>query len=196
MKQKTLKTLLICLFAFAGIGRSYAHDIKVANADSVTIYYNFINNNAELEVTYQGSYSNSAVYTGSIVIPGSVTYEGHIYPVTSIGQYAFYECSGLTEVTIPNSVISIIGDNAFSRCRGLEKIVVESGNPNYDSREDCNVIIQTDINKLIAGCKNTKILNSVTAIGAHAFEYCTGLTELTIPNSVTSIDFYAFSGCI
>ena len=171
-----------------------AHDIKVANADGVTIYYNYINNKTELEVTYAGSFDNSAVYTGSIVIPESVTYEGNTYSVTSIGDYAFNVCNGLTEVTIPNSVTSI-GTSSFYGCSSLEKITVESGNPNYDSRENCNAIIKTNSNELIAGCKTTIIPSSVTSIGQSAFGGCTSLTELTIPSSVTSIGFMAFGAC-
>ena len=121
----------------------------------------------------------------SVTIPNSVT---------SIGGRAFYECSGLTELTIGNGVTSI-GDYAFSRCTSLEKITVESGNPKYDSRENCNAIIETAKNEVFLGCKNTIIPNSVTSIGQSAFQNCTSLTKLTIPSSVTSIGYSAFEGC-
>ena len=114
--------------------------------------------------------------------------------VTSIGERAFRNCSGLTSVTIPNSV-TFIGEEAFSFCRGLTSIKVESGNPTYDSRNDCNAIIETASNRLVAGCKNTVIPNSVTSIGGHAFSGCDGLISVTIPNSVTSIGYQAFSFC-
>ena len=114
--------------------------------------------------------------------------------VTSIGDGAFRDCSGLTELTLPNSVASI-GDFAFSDCSGLEKITVESGNSCYDSRDNCNSIIDTETNTLIVGCKNSVIPNSVTSIGDGAFRGCRGLTELTLPSSVTSIGESAFSGC-
>ena len=85
--------------------------------------------------------------------------------------------------------------NIFRDSTGLTEIVVENGNPKYDSRNNCNAIIETESNTLIAGCKSTIIPNSVTTIGDRAFQSCTGLTEITIPNSVTSIGFGAFGGC-
>ncbi|MBR2250000.1 MAG: leucine-rich repeat domain-containing protein, partial [Prevotella sp.] len=96
--------------------------------------------------------------------------------VTSIGSYAFTGCSGLTSVTIPNSVTSI-GGGAFS---DLTSIVVEKGNTMYDSRDNCNAIIETATNTLICGCKATVIPNSVTSIGSSAFYGCSGLTSVTI----------------
>ncbi len=114
--------------------------------------------------------------------------------VTSIGKYAFRSCSGLTSVTIPNSVTSI-GYEAFAGCSGLTSVTVDKNNGTYDSRDNCNAIIETSTNKLIAGCKNTTIPNSVTTIGTSAFSYCSGLTSVTIPNSVTDISSVAFIGC-
>ena len=114
--------------------------------------------------------------------------------VTRIGDCAFYGCSGLTELILPNSVRSI-GDIAFTYCSGLEKITVESGNSCYDSRDNCNSIIDTEFNTLIVGCKNSVIPNSVTSIGYYAFYGCSGLTELTLPDSVASIGDGAFICC-
>ena len=121
----------------------------------------------------------------SITIPNSVT---------SIGYYAFSGCSGLTSITIPNSVTSI-GGEAFSYCSGLTSIVVEEGNIKFDSRSNCNAIIETLSNKLIVGCQNTTIPNSVMTIGAQAFISCSGLTSITIPNGVTTIEGAAFAFC-
>ena len=121
----------------------------------------------------------------SVTIPNSVT---------SIGERAFDGCYGLTSITIPNSVTSI-GYAAFAGCYGLTSIVVENGNAKYDSRDNCNAIIETATNTLVAGCKTTTIPNSVTSIEAYAFYRCSGLPSITIPNSVTSIGDYAFYSC-
>ena len=133
-------------------------------------------------------------YSGQLVLPSTVSYDGKEYVVTSIGDWAFLGCTGLTSVTIPNTVTSI-GNLAFYNCSGLTSIRVESGNIQYDSRNDCNAIIETNTNTLIYGCQNTVIPNTVTSIGSNAFGFCSGLTEITIPNSVTSIGSHAFDGC-
>ena len=137
-------------------------------------------------VTSIGSSAFSDCYSlTSITIP-----EG----VTSIGDYAFDNCYSLTSITIPESVTSI-GNKAFAGCSSLTTIVVESGNQKYDSRGNCNAIIETSTNTLISGCSVTVIPASVTSIGDYAFSGCMNLTSIDIPASVTSIGHSAFYSC-
>ena len=184
--------------------------------DETSFYIDDIKYTAEQGDLVAAGY-NEAFFKGAAVIISTLKYQGRTMDVTSIkneafkncmvmtsciignkvtsiGDGAFSGCSGLTSVTIPRSVTSI-GESAFSGCSGLASIMVENGNSKYDSRENCNAIIETATNTLIRGCKNTIIPNSVTTIGEAAFSGCSGLTSVTIPNSVTSIGYYAFSGC-
>ncbi|MBQ8270711.1 MAG: leucine-rich repeat protein [Bacteroidaceae bacterium] len=159
-------------------------------------------------------------YTGSgsvANIPSSITYNGKTYKVTTIRRNAFKDytnisgitipgsittieysafqgCTALTSITIPKSVTTI-KYNALSGCTALTSIKVEDGNPIYDSREDCNAIIETATNTLMQGCQNSIIPNSINTISDFAFDGCTGLTSIEIPNSVTTIGSSAFAGC-
>ena len=114
--------------------------------------------------------------------------------VLTIDDYAFSNCT-FTSITIPSSVIEL-GHNPFAGCQALSSIIVDEDNPVYDSRNNCNAIINTQTNELITGCFNTVMLEGITSIGISAFEGCTGLTgDLVIPNSVTTIGSAAFNYC-
>ncbi len=121
----------------------------------------------------------------SITIPDSVT---------SIGDLAFRNCTSFTSITIPSNVTSL-GIRVFESCMNLTLLKVDKENTVYDSRSNCNSIIETATNTLLAGCKNTIIPNSVTSIGLGAFSGCSGLTNITIPDGLTSIGEDAFYGC-
>lgn len=135
----------------------------------------------------------------------------------SIGFSAFHYCKSLNSVVIPRSV-TFVGACVFANCTELSSILVEEGNIKYDSRDNCNAIIQKSNDCLIVGCKETiipntvksidncafqdmsslssiSIPNSVTKIGSMTFYNCTGLSTITIPSSVTNIGINAFYGC-
>ena len=150
-----------------------------------------IRSNGTAGVTYTQERLGSN-YSGltEAIIPERVTYNGKTYSVTAINTYAFYYCKNLKIIKIPNSV-TYIGNEVLAECSSLENIILQS-NSKYDSRDNCNAIIETASNTLIAGCKNSFIPNTIKTIGTGAFNGCIGLTSITIPNSVTSIGDWAF----
>ena len=158
---------------------SYTHQGK-------TLYYKILAGGTNtLAVTYysETAASNNHV-SGDVVIPSSVEHNNVTYSVTSIGDSAFYGCSDLTSISIPNSVTSI-GSSAFRECSGLTSVSI----PNS---------VTSIGNIAFSGCRgltSITIPNSVTSIGYSAFYDCSGLTSITIPNNVTSIASNTFSGC-
>lgn len=111
-----------------------------------------------------------------------------------IGKNAFNNCNSLTSIKIPENVKDI-NNGAFSGCSGLINIKVSEKNLKYDSRKNCNAIIETENNIIMVGCKNTIIPDSVTGIGEFAFYNCINLTDIEIPNNVINIGDSAFSKC-
>ena len=162
MKKFFLSTLLLVLPLLAS-----AYDIAVKNADGVTIYYNYYNNGTELEVTRKSEYSSDRYSAAIINIPEEVTYMGRTRKVTSIGNEAFYNCRGLTSVSIPNSVTNI-GYEAFRGCSGLTSVTI----PNSVTS------IGDDAFFSCSSLTTVTIPNSVTTIGKNAFGGCTGLTSV------------------
>lgn len=187
--MKQLFNITLVFLALLLPATAAAHDIEVDG-----IYYNINGNQAT--VTFRGgtftAYSDE--YSGDVTIPGTVTYEGRTYTVSAIAQYAFRGCSGITSLTLGNAVASI-GDLAFLNCTEMTSISVDSDNPYYDSRNNCNAIIETESNTLVLGCMNTVIPNSVATIGGYSFYGCIALTSVNLPNSVTSIGDHSFYRC-
>ena len=182
MKTNKLILLFGMLLSMLATNAS-AYDFAVKNADSVMIYYNYTNNNTEVEVTYKTE-TDYYDYSGSVVIPKEVTYENKTLKVTGIGEYAFTERDDLTSITIPNSVTSI-GKGAFEACFSLTSITIPNSVKSIGERAFAECGSLTSIT----------IPNSVTSIGKGAFEYCCNLTSITIPNSVTSIEDETFYEC-
>ena len=166
------------------------------------IAYNKNGDGKSVYVSYGGD------YTGPVTIPERVTYDGATYSVTSIGEFAFKDCTGLTSVTIPTSVTSI-GEEAFRGCTGLTSVTIPNsvteigysafgGTPWYNNQPDGVVYIGKvayEFKGEMASGTAINIKEGTVSISGYAFYGCTGLTSITIPNSVTSIGEFAFSGC-
>ena len=121
----------------------------------------------------------------SISIPNSIV---------EIGKEAFWNCCHIKKIIIPKSVKKI-GSGAFSGCSSLATIIVEEGNGLYDSRDNCNAIIETKSNTLVCGCKNTIIPKNISVIGDLAFGDCNSIEQITIPEGIIEIEECAFIWC-
>ena len=153
-------------------------DKFVCTVGGISYSVNTTNKTASVVSNYYGAYS------GNIIIPETIIYDNTTYSVTSIGEDAFYGCSGLTSAIIGNSVKSI-GESAFDSCSGLTSVTI--GNSVKSIGEGAF--------RYCSGLTSVTIPNSVTFIGEDAFSDCSGLTSVTIPNAVISIGYGAFSDC-
>ena len=162
MKKSLLQRLFTTLLLLAVTILTWAYDFEVDG-----IYYNENSDGTSVTVTYKTTSYNS--YSGSVAVPSQVTYNGKTYDVTSIGYEAFYKCTGLTSVTIPNSVTSISG-SAFSGCSGLTSVTI----PN-----SVTSIGEYTFSRC-SGLTSVTIPESVTSIGYRAFYDCSGLTSVTL----------------
>ena len=191
------KFLSLFLMACMSVG-AFAYSAKIDG-----IYYDFHGWDNTAGVTYRDQNYNS--YSGKVVIPATVEYNGTEYAVTSIGNQAFRDCSSLTTITLPNSITSI-QDLAFCNCSSLTTITLPNSIMSIGSGafRDCSSLTTITLPNSItsigsgafSGCSSLTTItlpNSITSIGSSAFSGCSSLTTITLPNSITSIGEYAFS---
>ena len=198
------KSLLLLVAALTTLVASAQTKVEING-----IWYNLVSKAKQAEVTFKGDsyYEYDDEYSGSIIIPATVTYEGVNYSVTSIGECAFMYCYSLTSITLPESVTSI-GDGAFEHCESLTSITLPEGLTSIGKQAFCSCSSLTSINipegvtmlekGVFQSCSNlTSVIlpEGVTTIEYVAFVYCYSLTSITLPASVTSIGFQAFAFC-
>ncbi len=168
------KYILFFLLALLPLVAS-AYDAEIGG-----IYYNFYGD--EASVTYRDDNYNS--YSGNVIIPNTVTYNSKAYSVADIGEYAFYGCSGLTSITIPNSVYCI-SFNAFRGCSGLTSITIPNSVMSIDSYAFCDC----------SGLTFITLPNSAL-IGDYAFRGCSKITDVCCyAEEVPWTDFDVFQEC-
>jgi len=210
-----MKKILFILVAivFALNLSSKAEDFSAVNSEGDTIYYNIISPYyaySQVEVTFKDSneYAYNDEYVGAIAIPDSVLYDGNYYYVSKIGDRAFYYCTRLTSVTIPNSVTQI-GDLTFYNCYGLVSVTIPNHiymipfNTFYNCTSLQSITLPENLiylnSEAFYGCSSLTsitIPHNVRNISASAFEYCTNLTSVILPDSLTAIYSNAFKDCV
>ena len=197
--------LLALTLALTASVASFAYEFEYVNDFHIDGFgYKIISVNTPDDGEGYVSLIEIADCKNDVVIPKYVSYGDRGFHVTTfgVGSVVFTNdaSSVIESITIPKTT-SVINKNALAGCPNLKTVVVDSENPYYDSRENCNAIITTSQNPyftpntLIAGCKTTLIPNSVVEIGENAFYDCESLETITIPNSVTKIGKSAFNVC-
>ena len=184
---KAKRLIMAAALCILSITQAWAYDFSVVVSSGQTLYFNINSNSTsnEVYITYPNSnaqytnecYSGYTKPTGNLIIPSSVTYNGITYSITSIGNHAFHNCTGLTSVNIPNSVTNI-GYSPFYECSGLTSVTIPNSVTNIGDAAfyECT------------GLTSVTIPNSVTSIGYYAFYGCSGLTTLNF-NAVNCSDF-------
>lgn len=166
---------------------------KVVVGSSVSTIGNYLFDYCKELVSIE--FSNNINYIGNCAFENCVKLQDFTLPsnLKTLGELAFIDCTSLKNLVIPRSV-NEIGVGAFSGCGSLKSIIVQEGNNVYDSRNNCNAIIETMTNFLLSGCENTIIPNSTDSIANWAFRRC-GMAKIDIPDNVKLIKKWAFYDC-
>lgn len=177
--KKYFLMFISAFFALIPGTKALAYDCEVDG-----IFY-YRTSATELEVACKVfSDNNRTAYTGAVTIPATVTYMGKTFNVTSIGEYAFRDCTSLTSITIPSSIRDI-KSYAFYNCTSINAITVPASVTSLGMGvfEGCSSVVQMNIP---AG---------ITAVGDELFYGCSALKSVVLPSSITSIGENAFTRC-
>ncbi len=216
MKTKILSLALICLLVFGCKDNS--------NLQPSLLYYSYdYATHSAVVIKTPNDYPEGSIglgysdYSGDIIIPSSVVYNGERYEVVGIGMGAFAGCKDLRSIKIPSSITNI-EKYAIMGCPNLDAIVIDSKNPKFDSRNNCNAVIETETNILLFGSNKAYVPSNVIKIGSYSFvglsfesleiqegvneiehhtlQNLSNLTTITLPNSLITIGEDALSNCI
>lgn len=212
LKNQLVGKYLLLLFFFVATGyNAFAYNFSAPAATSQILYYNILTDST-VSVTYPnhvGSsyYSGYAMPTGNLLIPSTVSHADVTYKVVSIDDYAFYACSGLTGIIVPNTVQSI-GNNSCANCSGLVSIFLSNSVTSLGDNafNGCSSLTSATIPNSVSligvgtfqGCSDLASVafgSGLTAIGSLAFEGCSSLASVSIPSSVTMLGNWAFCNC-
>jgi hypothetical protein len=213
MKHLNVKAMILTVLMSMVGAKAMAADVKIYDAKINGLYYRFSGTEAEVVTELDNGY-NEPPSARNIVIPSSVTYNGNTYTVTSIGDWVFAYNESVRSISIPNTVVSIgecaffyaeklssihipksvkaIGKGAFAG--DIKNLTVDPENTVFDSRDNCNAVIETATNTLVSACNNTVVPSGVTTIGSDAF-YRVSVHSNIIPYGVVTLAARAFSEC-
>lgn len=173
------KIYIILFFIIASIETTYAEKVYGSS-----LYYDINTSDHTAKVTYDKQDESNYANLKTIRIPSSISYKGASYKITGIDDQAFAYCSGLTSISIPNS-IKHIGNRAFNKCTSIKSVTIPDG----------VITIGEQAFAYCVGLTSVTISNSVIGIGNSAFAVCSGIKSITIPSSVSTIGNGAFLGC-
>lgn len=189
MKDTKVFAILLAICLTAAPKLAAAYDFSSVCSTGQTLYYNYGGGVNGVTVTYPGTTADSPWNgytrpTGTLIIPSTVVHDGVTYNVVAIGDYAFYNCSSITMLTIPNTVTQI-GQESFYQCQGIVWLTLP----------DSLLLMGSKAFLRCTSLLSVTLPNSLIAVPNEAFEYCSAITSLTVGSGVASFGSHAFHGC-
>lgn len=184
-----MKTKIILISTLMSLLMVSCKDDADFEGSQLYYIYDYATHTATVTYTPHDELTWESSYSGDIMIPSYTKYHDEKFEVTGIGEGAFLGCKGMCSIKIPKN-ITRIDETAFGGNDDLQTISIDKGNPIYDSRYDCNAIIETRTNTLLFGFNSTIIPEDIISIGKYSFSGLT-LESIQIPEGVKHIDHHA-----